>query len=64
MASTCVDLDMTEAQMLRVHERASALLTVIEAEKKSMKWYARARLGDRVPWRDEPEELVAQEAPV
>ena len=39
-----------------VHERTEALLTRIEQQPKSMKWKARALVGERVRWYETPEE--------
>jgi hypothetical protein len=33
------------------------LLDAVEGRSKSLRWRTRARVGDRLPWRDEPEEL-------
>lgn len=43
----------------RLGERAKLLLKAIDDHAKSIKWRARASLGDRMPWRDEPEQLDA-----
>lgn len=37
-------------------ERIGALLANVTQSSKSLGWKARAKLGDRVPWRKEPEE--------
>lgn len=48
-----------EAPDLRqVPERVRILLDALESTPKSRKWKLRARIGDRVQWHDEPEELV------
>jgi hypothetical protein len=39
-----------------VAARVDGLLARIESAPKSMRWKARAQLGDRVTWRDEPDE--------
>ncbi len=39
-----------------VHERLEALLARIEQQPKSMKWKARAMVGERVRWYETPEE--------
>jgi hypothetical protein len=39
-----------------VRERLAALLERIEAEPKSLRWRARAKVGDRVRWYELPEE--------
>ena len=43
-------------QRLRIASRLDALLAAIDAHPKSLRWRARAPLGDRMPWREEPEE--------
>ena len=40
-----------------VRARLDALRARIDAEPKSTKWRVRARVGDRVKWYDEPEEV-------
>ena len=39
-------------------QRVEGLTAAIESRPKSIKWRARARVGERVPWRDEPEEIA------
>ncbi len=41
----------------RIGERIAALEGAIEDAPKSMRWRARARVGDRVRWYEEPEEI-------
>jgi hypothetical protein len=45
------------AQQQLVDERLTALWQRVEARSKSMRWKARARVGDRTKWYDEPEEI-------
>jgi hypothetical protein len=45
------------AQLLAAVPRVEALRAAIEAEPKSRKWKMRARVGTRVPWYTEVEEL-------
>jgi len=40
-----------------VRPRLAELEQAIERRSKSLRWKARARVGDRVPWRAEPEEV-------
>jgi hypothetical protein len=47
-----------------VRQRIDALLELVDGEKKSMKWRARAKVGDRVLWYSEPEEPVKEWLPV
>ena len=39
-----------------VAARVEQLQVVIEQAPKSLRWKARAKAGDRIPWRDDPEE--------
>jgi hypothetical protein len=39
-----------------VKAKVDDLLAVIGSEPKSLRWKARARAGDRLPWREDPEE--------
>jgi hypothetical protein len=41
-----------------VSERLQTLWDAVEAQPKSMRWRSRARVGDRVKWYDEPEEIA------
>lgn len=45
-----------------IDSRLSRLLAAIEDRPKSRKWRARARLGERVRWYEEPEEISHSEA--
>lgn len=40
----------------RVDRRIAALAHAIDEQPKSRKWRMRARVGERMPWREEPEE--------
>ncbi len=40
-----------------VNQRLDELWRVMEAQPKSLKWKLRARLGDRMPWYELPEEV-------
>jgi hypothetical protein len=40
-----------------IEERTSALRSALEDEPKKMGWRARARIGERVRWYEEPEEI-------
>jgi hypothetical protein len=42
-----------------VEERCAAISSALEAAPKGLRWRARARVGRRVPWREEPEEHEA-----
>ena len=39
-----------------VTRRIEELVRAIESTPKSMRWKARSKAGDRIPWRDDPEE--------
>jgi hypothetical protein len=50
-----IGLDRTsKTRVMAQHERLSR---AIAESRKSARWRMRARIGDRVPWRDEPEEV-------
>jgi hypothetical protein len=40
-----------------LHERLAALRATLDAAPKTRKWKLRARIGDRVRWYEEPEEV-------
>lgn len=52
-------LPLTEAQREVVRVRVERLQAEIEAAPKSVRWRLRARVGERRPWRNEPEEVEA-----
>jgi hypothetical protein len=45
-----------------VDERLQAVWARVEAEPKSMRWKARARIGERTSWYEEPEEIAHDRA--
>lgn len=51
-------LGLARAQEERVHAQARLIVDSIEAAPKTTKWRLRARVGDRMPWREEPEEIA------
>lgn len=51
-----LELDRTEQG--RARAQIQAILETIERAPKSARWRLRARVGDRVPWREEPEEVA------
>jgi hypothetical protein len=51
-------LDLAEDQRTLVSGRLERLLAQIEAADKSRRWRARARIGDRKQWYEEPEEIA------
>jgi hypothetical protein len=50
-------LGLAPDQLDRVAARLDALRELGEACQKSMRWRARARMGERVPWYNDPEEV-------
>lgn len=51
------DLALEPAERALIERRATELRTRTEAQPKSLRWRARSRIGDRLPWREEPEEI-------
>ncbi len=52
--------DLDAAAQGLIDERLTNLWRSVEAEPKSRRWRARARIGDRVRWYEEPEEIAHQ----
>jgi len=52
------DLEFGRAPRFDVARQISDLGDVIESAPKSLRWRVRARLGERVPWFQEPEEVT------
>jgi hypothetical protein len=50
-------IGLSDADEAAVAARLEALEDEIEGRSKGVKWRARARIGERLPWRDEPEEI-------
>jgi hypothetical protein len=48
---------LTESQRTLVDERIGKLQTALEAEPKSVAWRVRAKVGERMRWYEEPEEI-------
>jgi hypothetical protein len=48
-------IDQTERET--VQTRLTQILSALESSKKSRKWKMRARIGDRVAWHEDPEEV-------
>jgi hypothetical protein len=57
------DVELSAAQHALIDERLARLWARIEQEPKSLRWRSRARIGDRVRWYDEPEEIAHERAP-
>jgi Uncharacterised nucleotidyltransferase len=54
---TLAETALSPAEQALVAERLERLWARVEAEPKSMRWRTRARVGDRVRWYEEPEEI-------
>lgn len=52
-------LPLERQQRTTLDERLGELRERIEVAPKSFRWRARARIGDRRPWREDPDELEA-----
>jgi hypothetical protein len=51
------EIEVSEGQREVIAERLARLRAAIEAEPKSARWKMRARVGDRVRWYEDPEEV-------
>ena len=51
------ELPLPDGDRLVLHDRLGSLKRMIDAAPKSRKWKLRARVGDRVRWYEEPEEV-------
>jgi hypothetical protein len=64
--ATCLrllgDVALAEGDRGLVHGRLTALSEAIDAAPKSLRWRARSRVGERVRWYEEPEEIDGGEA--
>jgi len=52
------ELGLDAPQIIRLKEQRAALSTAIEEAPKTMRWRARAKVGERVAWRNDPEEVA------
>jgi hypothetical protein len=52
------ELDVGRPSRFDPIEQARSLLATVQAAPKSTRWKLRARIGDRVAWYDEPEEIA------
>jgi hypothetical protein len=52
-----LSVELTPADRATISQRLRAIDHAIEAEPKSAKWKMRARVGDRVRWYEDPEEV-------
>lgn len=57
LRSRLTELGLEAGQLQIVAERIERLLAQVEDQPKSMKWRARARVGERKRWYEEPEEI-------
>jgi hypothetical protein len=53
------EVSLPDPDRARIGGRLAALAQALEAAPKSMRWRARSRVGDRVRWYEEPEEIEA-----
>jgi hypothetical protein len=60
VANTVGELGLTQAPAGEATETAQELSTRINESPKTLRWRARARVGDRMPWRQEPDEKRRQ----
>ncbi len=58
LTSLAPGLGLDAAQLARLSAQVEQLSGAIAAAPKGIKWRGRARLGDRVPWRNDPEEIA------
>jgi hypothetical protein len=58
------ELDTLPARGDAVKHRVEHLARLIDRERKSFRWKARAKVGDRVQWYSEPDEPVKEWIPV
>ncbi len=56
-ASFCAALGLDEAALKRVLQRIDALRVALDNAPKSLGWKARAKLGERMRWYNQPEEV-------
>ena len=49
---------LAEADRQRIQSRLGSLRSAMEAAPKSLRWQMRNQVGRRVPWYDEPEEVL------
>jgi hypothetical protein len=64
---TLPEIALLDADRAHIAERLTAIEEAVHAAPKSLRWRARNRLGDRVRWYEEPEEIggpLATGAPV
>jgi hypothetical protein len=53
-----MELGLEDADRQRVEEQAGRLLERVEAAPKTTRWRLRARIGERMPWREDPDEIA------
>lgn len=52
------ELDIDDEGRSRIEDRLTKLWSMVEAEPKSLKWRSRSKVGERVKWYLEPEEIA------
>jgi hypothetical protein len=63
VAAALPESGLAEFEQALVADRLRRLADRIEAEPKSMRWRTRARVGERVRWYEEPEEIAHRAQP-
>ncbi|HEY2767519.1 MAG TPA: hypothetical protein VGI76_04640 [Solirubrobacteraceae bacterium] len=57
------EVPLAESERLRIDARFTMLTEAIEAAPKSIRWRARSRVGERVRWYEEPEDIEGPAGP-
>lgn len=52
------DIDLEPRQSELLGARVAELTEAVDAGPKTLRWRLRAKIGDRAPWRDDPEESL------
>jgi hypothetical protein len=63
-AQALPELALPDAESAPIAARLAALGDAVQAAPKSLRWRARSRVGDRVRWYEEPEEIQGPRPPV
>jgi hypothetical protein len=54
------EFELSTTDQATIGTRLTALAVALERHPKSMRWSLRARVGERMPWYEEPEEVIRQ----
>jgi hypothetical protein len=57
VAAYCLSLELEDPQKQQIAQRIDALRTALYDAPKSLRWKARATVGERMPWYNTPEEV-------